>query len=149
MPGLLDSFRCCLPISSGIADSTTCLKLGLPVTCLISSQVRSIVLGDTSWDSKLRGCVVLGKSLKVQECSLMPAHEGHVSQCTGKVHLEPDIGTRDQVSVTCKDSVESFYYVWSGFVKVGSFNWERGSCVTQVTAKEIPASYAGFFFLRL
>lgn len=52
----------------------------------------------------------------------MPAHEGHVSQCTGKVHLEPDIGTRDQVSVTCKDSVESFYYVWSGFVKVGSFN---------------------------
>lgn len=146
MPGLLDSFRCCLPISSGIADSTTCLKLGLPVTCLISSHVRSIVLGDSSWGSKLRGCVVLGKSLKVQECSLMPAHEGRVSQCMGKVHLEPDICTCDQVSVTCKDSIESFYYVWSGSVKVGSFNWERSSCVTQVMTKKHLLPMWDFFF---
>lgn len=122
MPGLSDSFRCCLPISSGIADSTTCLKLGLPVTCLISSHVRSIVLGDTSWGSKFRGCVVLGKWLKVQECPLMPACEDHVHQCMGKVHLKPDICTCDQVSVTCKDSLESFYYVWSGSSKVGSFS---------------------------
>lgn len=122
MLGLSDSFRCCLPDSSGIVDSTTCLKLGLPVTGLISSHVRSIVLGDTSWGSKLGGCVVLGKSLKVQECSLMPACEDHVRQCMGKVYLEPDTCTCDQVSVTCKDSLESFYYVWSGSFKVGSFS---------------------------